>query len=199
MKSKKWLELLVAGIAILTVVMLLTSITGAAPAKDTTNIGIVDMEKLQNELPDFQDLKSLVKEKENGFKHFQGYLLSQHRAALKEIQDKATSDKNGKKADEQAEIEKRFQDDVKKKSEETNDKLEKERSKIMQELNEVKKKAEDDTRKLITEVAADQKLSVVLDKNAVLFGGTDITGKVIEKAKKDAKNESKKDSKPTKK
>ncbi|HEY8462898.1 MAG TPA: OmpH family outer membrane protein [Bacillota bacterium] len=198
MKTKRWLEFLVAGIAIITLVMLLTSITGAAPAKEA-KIGIVDMEKLQKELPDYQDLQSMIKEKESGFKNYQGYLLSQHRQALKELQDQADKDKKGKSSEAQATVEKKFQEQVKKQAEETNAKLEKERDKIMKELNERKQKADENTKKLISDVAADKKLSIVFDKNAVLFGGTDITDQVIAKAKKNTADENQKDAKAKKK
>jgi Skp family chaperone for outer membrane proteins len=199
MKTKRWLEFLVASIAIITLVMMLSSITGAAPKTDLNKVGYVDTDKLHAELPDFQDFQAIMQEKENGFKSFQGYLLSQHRVALKEMQDKATSEKNGKSTEEQTAIDKRYQDDVKKKSDELNAQLEKERNKIVKELNDKKKKADERTRALISDVANDKKLSIVFDKNAVLFGGTDITDNVIAKAKKDVKDDAKKNADDPKK
>jgi Skp family chaperone for outer membrane proteins len=199
MKTKRWLEFLVASIAIITLVMMLSSITGAAPQKDLNNVGFVDVDKLHQELPDFQNLQAIMQEKENGFKSFQGYILSQHRVALKELQDKVTSEKNGKSTEEQAAIEKRYQEEVKKKTDGLNDQLEKERNKIVQELNDQKKKADERTKAIINDVAKDKKVSIVFDKNAVLFGGTDITDSVIEKAKKDAKTETKNSPDNTKK
>ena len=189
---------MVAGIAILTLVMFLTSVTGAA-SSNTGSIGFVDMEKLQNELQDFKNFQTLVKEKENSYKLYQGYVFSEHNSAIKVLQDKANSDKSGKSADEQAAIEKRFQEEVKKKVDDTNDKLKKEQAKIMEELNSLRKKAEENTKKLISEVAADKKLTVVLEKSAVLYGGVDITDQVIEQAKKNSKKESKDESKTKKK
>jgi Skp family chaperone for outer membrane proteins len=191
MKTKRWVEFLVASVAIITLVMMLSSITGAAPQKDLNNVGYVDIGKLHEELPDFQNLQAIMQEKENGFKSFQGYILSQHRVALKELQDKVTSEKKGKSTEEQAKIEKRYQDDVKNKTDELNGKLENERKKIVQELNAQKKKADEKTKVIISEVAKDKKISIVFDKNAVLFGGTDITDQVIKKAQKDAQSETK--------
>jgi Skp family chaperone for outer membrane proteins len=124
-------------------------------------------------------------------KRRKGYNLSQHRVALKELQDKVTSEKKGKSTEEQAKIEKRYQDDVKNKTDELNGKLENERKKIVQELNAQKKKADEKTKVIISEVAKDKKISIVFDKNAVLFGGTDITDQVIKKAQKDAQSETK--------
>jgi Skp family chaperone for outer membrane proteins len=197
MKTKKWLEFLVGMVAILTVVILVTSFTGAVSAKDSSigNVGYVDVDKLHQQLPDFNNLEAVMKEKESGFKYFQGYLFSQHRTAVKDLQDKATAEKEGKTPEEQAAVDNKLQEDLKKKSDELNAQLEKERSKIMQELNDLKSKADEKTKTLISEVAKDKKLGIVFDKNAVLYGGTDITDEVIAQAKKAAQKADTKDAK----
>jgi hypothetical protein len=64
MKTKRWVEFLVASVAIITLVMMLSSITGAAPQKDLNNVGYVDIGKLHEELPDFQNLQAIMQEKE---------------------------------------------------------------------------------------------------------------------------------------
>jgi Skp family chaperone for outer membrane proteins len=195
MKTKRWLGFLVASTAIVAMMMMFGSNTGAASKTDLNKVGFVDVNKLHNELPDFQNFEEIMKEKENGFKSFQGYVLSQHRVALKELQNKVASEKKGKSAEEQAAIDKRYQEDVKKKTDELNDKLEKERNKIVRELNTQKKKADARMQEIINDVAGDKKLSIVFDKNAVLFGGTDITEAVIAKAQKDTKNKNDKSKK----
>jgi outer membrane protein len=195
MKTKRWLGFLVASTAIVAMMMMFGSNTGAASKTDLNKVGFVDVNKLHNELPDFQNFEEIMKEKENGFKSFQGYVLSQHRVALKELQNKVDSEKKGKSAKEQAAIDKRYQEDVKKKTDELNGKLEKERNKIVRELNTQKKKADARMQEIINDVAGDKKLSIVFDKNAVLFGGTDITEAVIAKAQKDTKNKNDKSKK----
>jgi Skp family chaperone for outer membrane proteins len=195
MKTKRWLGFLVASTAIVAMMMMFGSNTGAASKTDLNKVGFVDVNKLHNELPDFQNFEEIMKEKENGFKSFQGYVLSQHRVALKELQNKVASEKKGKSAEEQAAIDKRYQEDVKKKTDELNGKLEKERNKIVRELNTQKKKADARMQEIINDVAGDKKLSIVFDKNAVLFGGTDITEAVIAKAQKDTKNKNDKSKK----
>jgi Skp family chaperone for outer membrane proteins len=195
MKTKRWLGFLVASTAIVAMMMMFGSNTGAASKTDLNKVGFVDVNKLHNELPDFQNFEEIMKEKENGFKSFQGYVLSQHRVALKELQNKVASEKKGKSAEEQAAIDKRYQEDVKKKTDELNDKLEKERNKIVRELNTQKKKADARMQEIINDVAGDKKLSIVFDKNAVLFGGTDITEAVIAKAQKETKNKNDKSKK----
>jgi Skp family chaperone for outer membrane proteins len=185
MKTRRWTGILVASVVLVAAVIAFTSLTGAAAPSNLNSVGIVDMEKLHTELLDFQDLQAMANEKENGLKSFQGYLLSQHRVAAKELQDKFDKEKTGKSAEDQKTLEKRYQDELRKKGEELNKQLVQERTKILKELDEQKKKADERMREMISTVAADKKLSVVFDKNAVLFGGTDITDLVIKKAKKD--------------
>jgi Skp family chaperone for outer membrane proteins len=198
MKTKRWLSFLVASAAIVAMMMMFGSISGAASQPKLNNVGSVDVNKLHDELPVFQNLQEIMKEKENGFKSFQGYILSQHRVALKELQDKAAGEKKGKSTEEQTSIDRRYQEDVKKQTDELNNKLERERDKIVRELNDLKRKADEGMRKIINDVAGDKKLAIVFDKNAVLFGGTDITDAVIAKAKKDIKDDSKKNNKTDK-
>ncbi|HOJ77220.1 MAG TPA: OmpH family outer membrane protein [Bacillota bacterium] len=193
MKSNKFLMVFVGGVVILSLVLLFSSLSGAAPSPNAAiNVGFVDTGKIQNELPDYQSLQAILKEKDTEFKLYQGYIMQQHRNALKELQDKAVAEKNGKTAEEQASIDKRYKDEAQKKSDELNAQLEAKRNEIMQYLNEQKKLTEDKVKKLITEVGAEKKLSMVLDKSVVFYGGTDITDLVIEKAKKEANANSKK-------
>ncbi|HOP74225.1 MAG TPA: OmpH family outer membrane protein [Bacillota bacterium] len=189
MKINKSLEFLIAGIAIMTVVLLFSSISGAAPAQNSANIGYIDMERLQNELPDYQRLQSFVKDKDAEFKAFQNYVITQHQNALKGIKEKADQEKKGKSAEEQANIDKRYNDEAQKKTDETKAQLEKKRDELVKALDTQKKAVDEKVRKLISEVAEEKKLSVVLDKGAVLYGGTDITSLVIEKGKKEASAE----------
>lgn len=192
MKSKNYLMFFVSGVVILSLVLLFSSLSGAAPSPNAAiNVGFVDAGRIQNEIPDYQNLQAVLKEKDNEFKLFQGYIMQQHRNALKELQDKATAEKNGKTAEEQAGIEARYKDEAQKKSNELNAQLEAKRNEIMQYLNEQKKLTEDKVKKLITEVGAEKKLSMVLDKSVVFYGGTDITDLVIERAKKEANSKKK--------
>lgn len=186
MKINKSLEFLIAGVAILTMVLLLNSVTGAAPAQNSSNIGYVDMERIQIELPDYQRLQSFVKDKDSEYKAFQNYVITQHQNALKGFKEKAEQEKAGKSAEEQANIDKRYNDEAQKKTDETKAQLEQKREELVKALDAQKKVVDDKVRKLISTVAEEKKLSVVLDKGAVLYGGTDITTLVIEKGKKEA-------------
>jgi Skp family chaperone for outer membrane proteins len=59
----------------------------------------------------------------------------------------------------------------------------------MKAINDQKVIVEGKVKKIIADVADDKKLSVVLEKGTVLYGGTDITELVIEKGKKEAENQ----------
>lgn len=186
MKINKSLELLIAGVAVLTLVLLFNSITGAAPAQNPSNIGFVDTDRIQNELPDYQRLQSFVKDKDAEFKAFQNYVITQHQNALKGFKEKADQEKAGKSAEEQANIDKRYNEEAQKKTDETKAQLEQKREELVKALDAQKKVVDEKVRKLIATVAEEKKLAVVLDKGAVLYGGTDITTLVIEKGKKEA-------------
>ena len=99
MKSQKLFGYGVFGVAILTLVMLISSFAGAAaPASNTSGlaVGYIDMERIQNELPDFIKLKEQYKDKKSELELFQGYLYQQHQNNLKALQEKATQEKKGK-------------------------------------------------------------------------------------------------------
>ncbi|MGE5582263.1 MAG: OmpH family outer membrane protein [Bacillota bacterium] len=183
MKFRGFERYFVLGIAVLAVVALASSLAGAASKSDST-IGYVDMERLQNELPDFLKLKETIKDKQAEFNYYRGYLYQQQQTAAKELEKKATADKAGKNTDEQAAIDKRYQDDVKKKTDELSGLLQQKGSEIEKYINDQKNAAMDNVNKIIAEVAGEKKLTMVLDKSARYFGGIDITQAVIDKAKK---------------
>jgi Skp family chaperone for outer membrane proteins len=113
MKFKKPMNYVVGIVAILTCVLLFSSLSGAASKSDGT-IGIVDMNKLQENLPDFQQLQALVKDKDAEFKLFQNYVYMQHQNALKAIKEKADKEKDGKSADQQAKIDSKYNEEIQK-------------------------------------------------------------------------------------
>lgn len=182
---KNRLKVLAGTILILALMALVSSLAGAAPAANA-NIGIVDMEQLRAELPEFQRFQTLVKDKESEFKMFQNYVYMQHQNVLKGLKDKADQEMNGKSAADQAAIEKRFDEEAQKKTEETKVQLDQKRNEFMQQLNKEQAVVEENVKKIIAKVAEEKKLGAVLDKGAVLYGGMDITAAVIEQGKKEA-------------
>jgi Skp family chaperone for outer membrane proteins len=182
MKFKKFQGYFLVGVVILAVVGVFSSFAGAATKNDS--IGFVDMDRLQNELPDFSKLKDIAKDKTAELNYFRGYLFSQQQSAAKDLEKKATADKVGKSADEQAAIDKRLQDDNSKTINDVNSQIQKKYDEFQQYINDQKTIVLEKVKKTIAAVADDQKLTLVLEKNVCFYGATDITQAVIDKAKK---------------
>lgn len=193
MKSMKFFRFLLPAIIMLASVILVSGLIGAAPqnSKSGLSIGYIDSEKLQSELPDYKSLKEEIEGKKNELKQYQGFLYAKHKNDVKKLQDQASQEKNGKSAAEQEAIDKRLQENVQKNAEALNSQLEQKSSEMQRELREQSKAVEEKVRKIIADVAEDKKYSVVLEKNVVYYGGTDITQLVLDQAKKvkDSKKE----------
>lgn len=177
---------LFGGVVILMIALAMSSFVGAASQNATSTIGFVDSERLQAELPDYKNLQDVLKDKQSEFNLFQSYLFQKHGSELKALDEQAKKEKDGKSADEQAAIDKKYKDEAQKKADDIKTQLDQKRSEIQKFLNDQKKSVDEKMKKVIADVAADKKLTAVMDKNALYYGGTDITDAVIEKAKKDA-------------
>jgi Skp family chaperone for outer membrane proteins len=199
MKLKRFHGYFLVGVVILAVLVLFSSYVGAATKNDT--VGYVDMQKLQNEVPDFLKLQDIAKDKTSELTYFRGYLLTQQQSAAKELEKKATADKVGKNADEQAAIDKRLQDDNSKNINDVNAQIQKKYDELQQYMNDQKTAALEKVKKIIAVVADEKKLTLVLEKSVCFYGGVDITQAVIDKAKKqeDAAPKAKDETKPPKK
>lgn len=187
--SNRLKMVLLGGIVMLVTVMAMSGFVGAAAQTPTSTIGFVDSERLQSELQDYKDLQNVLKDKQAEYNLFQSYLFQKHGSELKALDDQAKQEKEGKSTDEQAAIDKKYKDEAQKKADDVKAQLDQKRTEIQKFLNDQKKSVDDKIKKIIADVATDKKLTAVLDKNALLYGGTDITDAVIEKAKK---NDSKK-------
>ena len=108
-RTERMIEILTLGVVVLTIVLLVSSLTGAASPTSNGSIAYVDTDKLQDKLPDFQKLDALIKDKKSELDSYQGYLYQLHRNSIKQMQDKATQDKNGKSAADQEAIDKKLQ------------------------------------------------------------------------------------------
>lgn len=188
-KVGRLIGVLMAGIAALIGMILFSNYSDAAAASE--KIGYVDMETLRRELPDYQSLQQTIKDKEIEYNLYRGSLYQKHQTDLKDLENKYTKLKAGKSDAEKAELDKKLQSEIKKKSEELNAQLSEKFAEIQSYLKQKDQAVWDKVRKLIGEVADDKNISVVLDKNAVYHGGKDLTKDVIEKAKKQAEEESK--------
>jgi Outer membrane protein len=184
MRMKKVPGQVLAGIICLAVIVLFSSYVGAASKNDS--VGYVDMQRLQNELPDFIKLQEIAKDKTQELNYFRGYLLSQQQNAINDLQKKAAAEKEGKSAAEKDAIDKKLQDDTNQKNNDVNTQIQKKIDELQQYINEQKNATIDRMKAIIAKVADDKKLSLVVEKSICFYGGTDITQAVIDQAKKQA-------------
>lgn len=182
---------LVLGLGVLLIigVFLFNNFSGAAAASVT--IGYVDMEQLRKELPDFQNLQQTIKDKESEFNLFRGYIYQEHQTATKDLERKIAQEKSGKSAEVQAELDKKQQNEIKKKTEELNARLSDKLAEIQGYLQKQEQAVQDKVDQLIKEVASEKNVAIVLDKKAVYHGGKDLTKEIIEKEKKKAEQSAK--------
>lgn len=177
------------GVLLIIGVFLFNNFSGAAAASVT--IGYVDMEQLRKELPDFQNLQQTIKDKESEFNLFRGYIYQEHQSAIKDLERRIAQEKSGKSAEVQAELDKKQQNEIKKKTEELNARLSDKLAEIQGYLRKQEQAVQDKVDQLIKEVASEKNVSVVLDKKVVYHGGKDLTKEIIEKEKKKAEQNAK--------
>lgn len=184
MKTNKLQLLLPAILVIIALVFTMNGFAGAAASTPVSTVGYVDQEKLQTGIDDYKAFQTLLKDKQSEFNLFKSYLFQKQSSELKSLEDKDKQEKQGKSADEQAAIDKKYRDIAQKQTDGVTAQLEQKQAEITKALNAQKKTLDEKIRKLIADVAADKKLTMVLDKNVLFYGGTDISDAVIEKAKK---------------
>lgn len=191
MKSKKMFSMLIFGLAVLTVFVLIGGFSratlSAAKAPDST-IGYVDMDRIQKEHPDFISLMSVINLKEDEFNKFRSYLNSQLEGVQKDLNSQMEQEKEGKSSDDQAKIEQKYQEQFQVKQDDLKNQLNQKNAEITDYINQQKAAVMDKLKKVCEAVADDLKLTLVLDKSALLCGGQDITQNVLDKVKANAKN-----------
>lgn len=169
------------GILVCIGIFLFNNFSSAEAASIT--IGYVDMDQLRKELPDFQNLQQTIKDKESEFNLFRGYIYQEHQTAVKDLERRIAQEKEGKSAAVQAELDKKQQNEIKKKTEELNARLSDKLAEIQGYLRQQEQTVQDKIDQLIKEVAEEKKVYVVLDKKVVYHGGKDLTKEIIKAAK----------------
>lgn len=190
-KAGGLVNFVLAGVLVIVGILLFNSYSNVAAA--SVSIGYVDMATLQMELADYQSLKQTIQDKESEYNLFRGYIYQEHQTVIKDLEKKNTQAKSGKSAEEQATLDKKLQTQIKERTDELNSRLSGKLSEIQSYLKQQDEAIWEKVQKLIGEVAEDKKVSVVLDKKSIYYGGKDLTKDVIEKAKKKAEEEKKVD------
>ena len=92
------------------VIGLVFAITGLVTAKGGSTVGYVDMQRLQNELPLFQDLQELLQQKNAEFNSFGTYLQTQQNNEFSALEKQKEAELKGKSEAERKEIEAKYQE-----------------------------------------------------------------------------------------
>lgn len=134
-----------------------------ASAQTASKIGVVDGDKIFEQYPGVQDAQKKIADLQDALKDS----VSESEKIYSEFekQKKSETEKLTKKKELQAKIDTKAQETKKM-------------------IESISKKIEDDILQAIKKVSAEKGLDVVMDKRAVLSGGTDVTDLVSEQLKK---------------
>jgi len=155
--------------AIISTSLVLTAFSGVSSAKDS-NFGFVDTQKIFQSSKLAEELTSAQNDVKVRESDFSKETLDKSKL-LEDARAKKVSDAELRKMQEQ------FQKDLEAKR--ANLELLKENK--QKELEEDSKKLKEQVEDAIKNVAKDKQIDIVVDKQAILFGGTDITDDVIKK------------------
>ena len=79
------------------VIGLVFAITGLVTAKSGSTVGYVDLQRLRNELPQFQDLQELLQQKNAEFSSYGAYLQTQQNNELRDLEKQKEAELKGKR------------------------------------------------------------------------------------------------------
>ena len=169
------------------VVIIASAFWGETFAKDV-KLGFYDTQRLESELPFYQRLMDSIQAREKEYEQFRGNLYKDYLKYYQERSQKYNQEKSEKTGAELAQITERFQAELNNKIKEMNDQLEKKRLETETFKEEQNQAYKDKIMGLVKAVADKKKMSFVIPKDLVLFGGTDLTNDIIKKVKKDEKD-----------
>lgn len=162
---------------------------GTVQAAKEIKAGYYDLERLRSELPFFQKINEIYKEKDAELEAFRGNLYKDYLSFYDENIKKFNKEASGKSENEKNQLFERFQTQINNRIKTMNDQLEKKRLQIEDFKMEQTRAANEQLKELVAAVASKKKLAFVVDKSMVLSGGTDITKDIIKKVMKDEKRD----------
>jgi Skp family chaperone for outer membrane proteins len=195
MKHEKFLRISVIGLALLTVVLMVSGLSGAARGDlpsgvangGSLSVGYVSMDDLQKGVPDFVELQKYNQRMSEELAAYIQLLQVQAKNSVQAIEEERAQKKQGKSADEQKKIDATYDDQRQQKLQEYQKQIDQKRTELSAKVNEQNKQTFDKVKKLIENVAKSQNISVVMDDRVLFYGGVDLTKKVIEAAGKSKK------------
>lgn len=192
MKQEKILRVTVIGLVLLTVILMVSGLVGAAKGDLPTgsagtssfSVGYVDMDTLQKTLPDFIDLQNYTGQMYQELADFNKYLSTQAKNSLQALDNEQTKAKQGKTADEQKNIDDQYTKLKQDKYNEFQKQADQKRSELGAKVNEQTQATMAKVKKIIEQVAKNENIGLVMDERALFFGGVDLTKKVQDIAAK---------------
>lgn len=175
-------------VSLLTIGFVWMCLWGTVEAKEI-KVGFYDLQLLRYELPFFQKLTETCKAKDAELEVFRGKLYKEYMSFYDENIRKYHKETTGKSDAEKAQISARFQAQLNNRIKEINEQLEKKRLQIEEFKMEETRATDDQLMELVAAISRKKKLAMVVEKNRVLYGGTDITKDIIKKVKKDEKQD----------
>lgn len=184
MKKIQLLRASVIGLVVLTIVLMISGLSGAALNSSSTAVGYVSIEELQKTLPEFEQSRNYYEGLMKEYNDFARYIQSEYSNSLKSLEDQKAKDVQGKSEADKKSIDAKYDDMKRKKTEEIQKKIDSKKTEIGSKINDNKQATLNKVKKTIEQIAKAQGVSLVLEEQVIYFGGINLTNKVIEASKK---------------
>jgi outer membrane protein len=182
--DKKWTKWLIPAVLIVVLALVISGLVGA---QSKATVGYIDMQRLQHELPQFQELQELLNSKNAEFNSFGNYLQTQQKNELAQLEKEKNAEIKGKSQEEIKVIEQKYQEKAMKAAEGYQKKLETENARLSGEVQSKHDGIFASIQKVLGEIAKKEGYSIILEKSVVYYGGEDLTDKVISAFKSNGK------------
>ena len=154
------------------------AITGLVTAQSKSTVGYIDMQRLQQELPVFQELQEFLQQKNDEFNSYGIYLQTQQRNEFAALEKERATEIKGKSEAERKEIEAKYQEKALAIVRNNQKKLEAENARLSGEVQAKHDEIMALIRKTLEEIAKKEGYAIILEKNVVYYGGVDLTDQV---------------------
>lgn len=169
----KWL------IPVVLIAILALTISSLVSAQSKMTVGYIEMQRLQQELPQYQELQELFESKNAEFNTFGAYIQTQHNNELSKLDKEKNAEIKGKSEAEVKAIEAKYLEKAEKLVATYQQKLEEENNRLAGEVRVKEEEIISKIRKALEEICNKNGYSVVLEKSVVYYGGEDLTDQVI--------------------
>ena len=163
------------------------AITGLVAASGGSTGGYVDMQRIQQELPAFQELQDLLQRKNAEFNSFGSYLQTQQNNEFTALEKEKEAESKGKSEAERKAIDAKYQEKAVGIAKNYQSKLEAENNRLSAEIQGQHDEIMATINKTLESIAKKEGYAIILEKNVVYYGGEDVTEQVIEALQKDKK------------